>query len=479
MLSISCLIAAVSLFRPQLTVQKLPLDGVCFSGDGLVIGGSLDRRPYLWSASGLQKLELPHTFTAGAVSALSRDGKIAVGTVSDAQFEGIHKTAMVRRTKSRACLWKDGVCMLICPGRNSRAMAVSSDGKTVIGNCDDVPVGTPLDSHDNLGRNTQGAFRWRENSGLESLASADRSLTSRALGCSSNGSIVVGLLYDAWRGGSSLFASTSFGQACYWDATGNLTKLLTDAPADQQVMTEADGCSPDGRTIVGQARWKAFLRWEAEIPSKVWPTYKKAHYTRRKGDWRDEIQPIPRNMVAWTTRGVEHGMPNPNNGGPVNRDPSRILKQYLEGMDLVVAPTGPFRIESVSDDAKSFLISFSDEQDWDTPWLLRIRDEPPSNEGTMADWYIRPISTDSEKFPRVDPYHRRRLSGLDIYGAPIIFRFGENDFQHRRLVQTSSQGPSSYLRSGSLMPPGVDLLGYSPEGDLIFNQPRKRTGAPN
>jgi probable HAF family extracellular repeat protein len=126
-------------------------------------------------------------------------------------------------------------------GSESRATAVSSDGKVVVG----------------YGGSASGlqAFRWTTVDGMVGLGyMAGGTNYSMALAVSSNGSVLVG-----WN----LFGSSDGGavaEAFRWTATGGMVGL-GDLPGEG-TNSIATGVSGDGSTVVGRASAQAF-RWTA------------------------------------------------------------------------------------------------------------------------------------------------------------------------------------------------------------------------
>ena len=197
------------------------------SADGGVVvgyGRSASAKPYeafRWTSGGMVGLGglsgVSFTSVAGGISA---DGITIVGSSSGEAFRWTSAGGMV------------GLGELPFGGFNDGARAVSADGSAI--------VGTAFNFLD------YQAFRWSSGSGMVSLGFLSGG-TSEAQDVSGDGSVVVG------NSGTLLNS-----QAFLWHASlgmVNLKNYLTDhdvAGLTGWTLTDAEGVSADGRTIVGR-----------------------------------------------------------------------------------------------------------------------------------------------------------------------------------------------------------------------------------
>jgi len=198
------------------------------TSDGLTVFGSSDSGAFRWTqATGMVLLQPSNFFPSGA----SGDGSVLVGNQS---------SQAVRWTMAAGIM---GLGFL--PGAtDSSAIAVSQDGTTVVGTS-------------NL-----NAFRWTSATGMIGLGLLNGLPVSQARGVSANGGVIVG--YGT---------TTTNNVAFIWDPVNGLRtvqQVLTSDGIDLTgwTLTEADGISADGRTIVGQGTDPAgfSVGWIAVIP---------------------------------------------------------------------------------------------------------------------------------------------------------------------------------------------------------------------
>jgi uncharacterized membrane protein len=161
--------------------------------------------------------------------AVSADGSTIVGTATSADGE-----EPVRWTTAGGGPVRLGT--LANGGPVGRANAVNGDGSVIVGQA--------------MGELGPVAFRWTGAGGMESLGTVSPG-TSEATGVSSDGSVIVG--------NSSMF-NQGYGSGPFiWDASHgmrDLTDVLTSEYGlnlDGWLLTNAQGISADGSTIVGTA----------------------------------------------------------------------------------------------------------------------------------------------------------------------------------------------------------------------------------
>lgn len=122
---------------------------------------------------------------------------------------------------------------------DSKANAISSDGSVVVGY--GTVAGLPIPSGGSTAL-TQEAFRWTTGGGLVSLGRLPGSIYgSEALGVSADGSVVVGVAYNA----------SQFPEPFRWTSAGGLVSLGFMAGGNQG---QATGVSSDGSVVVGYGR---------------------------------------------------------------------------------------------------------------------------------------------------------------------------------------------------------------------------------
>ena len=122
---------------------------------------------------------------------------------------------------------------------DSKANAVSSDGSVVVGY--GTVAGLPIPSGGSTAQ-TQEAFRWTSGGGLVSLGRLPGSIYgSEAFGISADGSVVVGVAYNA----------SQFPEPFRWTSGGGLVSLGFMTGGNQG---QATGASADGSVVVGYGR---------------------------------------------------------------------------------------------------------------------------------------------------------------------------------------------------------------------------------
>lgn len=222
---------------------------------------------YLWSeASGITQLGENQKSRATAISA---DGQVAIGSIGDAAYW--------RRNSGWATLGDLPIAPQFDSRVTGRAMAISSDGGTIVGLADyKVATSTPLYT----------AFRWSAADGMQDLGVSHEYKNAYASAVSRDGSVIAGTLDNTkifrWTAasGAEVIASGAVnsnplisdnGQLITWTGNGiwlqtpriwtrengvqNLQDVLVQAGADMKGWTIAQvrGLSADGRTFVGVA----------------------------------------------------------------------------------------------------------------------------------------------------------------------------------------------------------------------------------
>jgi len=220
------------------TDSPFSADGI--SGNGSVIlGSSLGGQASYWtSANGIIGLgSLPGAnFSDGRALAASHDGSVIIGeTPNSSSTSGSNYEAFLW-TAAQGMV---GLGSLANQGTiNSAALAISSDGSTVVGS-----------SNSALGYQ---AFLWTADEGMIGLGDlAGGPFSSMATGVSGDGSIVIGNSRSA--------ASGNFAEPFLWtkaDGMQSLTEILLSRGVDLQgwQLVSAEAISADGTVIVGNAR---------------------------------------------------------------------------------------------------------------------------------------------------------------------------------------------------------------------------------
>jgi uncharacterized membrane protein len=238
-------------------IGSIPRD---VSVDGsLVVGsmGSLVGEPqaFRWSeATGMSALSGLSSDVWSSANGISGDGTIIVGEMRTTPS----------RNSSDAFRWTadTGAVALPRPANSigAFASAVSSDGLVIAGSMALVPP---------IGDRQFVAFRWTDSNGLENLGDLPGGhVESRVSDISADGSTIVGRSESFFEDGVG--ATT---EAFYWtEQTGmlNLRDALIFSGAtglDDWLLTEAQGVSADGLTIVGTGVHNGVTEaWVATIP---------------------------------------------------------------------------------------------------------------------------------------------------------------------------------------------------------------------
>ncbi len=179
----------------------VPIEATCLSGDGNMVGGSVDKKAAVWDrAGGVRILPMPEGTERGWVTGLSNDGEIIAGVT-------------VRKAAASACIWsKSGGVATMPTSLTCVGPSVSADGTV---------VGDQLLSFKD-GKEATVVFRWRKSSGFQILSHPNVTASYHALVCSGDGDVVFGCTdkdeYADWR----RFRSDST-NICRWDGSGAVT----------------------------------------------------------------------------------------------------------------------------------------------------------------------------------------------------------------------------------------------------------------
>jgi probable HAF family extracellular repeat protein len=218
------------------------------SANGSVIVGSMgtlsgNPEAFRWTeATGMVGLGgLPGAEVWSTAKGVSPDGGVIVGLVLDANNSG------------QAFRWtaQNGMVALSRPALATAAGAenISADGSVIIGDMVlGPPPGSPADPQ-------RVAFRWTSATGMVSLGDLPgASVASEALDVSADGSVIVGIGETTAGPGAP-----TVNEAFYWTTDAgmrNLREVLVSFGAtnlDGWLLTEAQGVSADGLTVVGTA----------------------------------------------------------------------------------------------------------------------------------------------------------------------------------------------------------------------------------
>ncbi|MFT7484899.1 MAG: putative HAF family extracellular repeat protein [Candidatus Paceibacteria bacterium] len=234
----------VPLGNPPLTFGSPGGTATDLSGDGWVVAGrtkfdGLNSAGFNWNPIDTFTPLAPAVATSSAsASATNVDGSVTVGQTRHGGYVGFYSF-------EEATVWLDdgvieGRAIGLFPGGGlSEARGVSADGSVVVGEA--------------YRAYQEGvtAFRWDQTDGFVSLGDLPGGYHfSRANAANADGSIIVGY-------GTVSFNSAGFTvdhRACYWDEHG--VHELPNMPGSTGI-TEATDISPDGRYIVGWARYLA------------------------------------------------------------------------------------------------------------------------------------------------------------------------------------------------------------------------------
>jgi probable HAF family extracellular repeat protein len=161
---------------------------------------------------------------AGGVQAsgVSRDGHTIVGWAKDSR--GIQQAAIWTRGTEWRLLGSFAASAGPCDTSLSQATGVNRDGQTVVGFAWS-------------GCTSAHAFRWQESTGMVDLGSTVQGRSSRGLGISADGTVVVG----------DQTTAEGFNQGARW--TGGRQELMTgpEGPAGSAL-----AANPDGSIVVGR-----------------------------------------------------------------------------------------------------------------------------------------------------------------------------------------------------------------------------------
>lgn len=187
------------------------------SGDGSTVVGQGDSYPtsggaFRWSSGAIQIIGGSGWFATAA----NFDASVIVGATGSGNREAVRWVNGSQQTLGS-----------LAPGARSTALAVSSDGLTIVGEAATSFSGG------------QVAFRWRPFGGMESLGTLNGYGGSRAASVSADGGIIVGT------------SSTAVGQsdlAFRWTASAGMQSLGAIAGGNS---SSATAISSDGTLIVG------------------------------------------------------------------------------------------------------------------------------------------------------------------------------------------------------------------------------------
>ena len=185
------------------------------SGDGSTVVGQGDSYPtsggaFRWSSGAIQIIGGSGWFATAANS----DASVIVGASGSGNRQAVRWVNGSQQTLGS-----------LAPGASSTALAVSSDGLTVVGEAATSFAGG------------QVAFRWNSVGGMQSLGTLFGGSASSATGISGDGSVIVG---------SSTAAEGL--RAFLWTAVGGMESLGVMAVGSY---SSATAISADGRVVVG------------------------------------------------------------------------------------------------------------------------------------------------------------------------------------------------------------------------------------
>jgi probable HAF family extracellular repeat protein len=191
------------------------------SASGAVVSGGFN------NGGGFYWMPTTGVIFAGGVQALgvSRDGRTIVGGARDSS--GIRQAGIWTRGTEWRLLGSFPGSAGPCDTSLSLATGVNRDGQTVVG-------------YASSGCTVTHAFRWQESTGMVDLGSTVQGRTSRGLGVSGDGMVIVG----------DQTTAEGFNQGARW--AGGRQELMTgpEGPAGSALAANSDGSIVVGRVCV-------------------------------------------------------------------------------------------------------------------------------------------------------------------------------------------------------------------------------------
>jgi uncharacterized membrane protein len=286
------------LFAPDATASSFAR---AVSADGSVIVGYYDqgrtpRRGFRWTTQGVMSLDpLPGDLMAMPED-VSGDGAVTTGT----SYDWVDNTSYV----THACMWADGKIPTALGSLGglvplSEALAISADGKTIVGS-----VGDRMSK--------QLAFRWTADGGMQALGDIS---PSAAYVVSADGSVIAGM---------------SNGEAFRWDAVHGkqpLGALLRAAGADLQDFEPGNviAISADGRTFLG---WSSMPYRGMQLAF--------GHMTNRTAVWLAHLPEVPSIPQVDTSSAYQYVPPQETNPETIPAPRLGKRKILLRGSRLLI-----------------------------------------------------------------------------------------------------------------------------------------------
>jgi probable HAF family extracellular repeat protein len=207
------------------------------SASGTVVSGGFNN-----GAGGLYWMPTTGVIFAGGVTAtgVSRDGHTIVGWARDAR--GVQQAAIWVRATEWRLLGSFAGSAGPCDASLSQATGVNRDGQTVVGFAWNGCAG----AH---------AFRWQESTGMVDLGSTVQGRSSRGLGVSADGMVVVG----------DQTTAEGFNQGARW--AGGRQELMTGPGGPAGSATAANH---DGSMVVGRVCVPAGGRFDENQSAWIW-----------------------------------------------------------------------------------------------------------------------------------------------------------------------------------------------------------------